>query len=88
MIGAFREAARSIVRGGEPELGAGLREFVMCVFDLDAALEMGFTITLAEVTPLEFRGLMVVREERARYQEQQRAMEEQKGKMRRGAGAF
>jgi len=31
---------------------------------------------------------MVVREERARYQEQQRAMEEQKGKMRRGAGGF
>lgn len=88
MMRQFREAVRSIVRGGEPELHPGLKEFVVSVFDLDAALEMGFTVTLSEVTPLEFRALLVLREERARYQEQQRAMEEQKRKSRQRAGGF
>lgn len=86
MIRAFRDAAASIVRGGEPELEPGVSEFVRNVFDLDAALEMGFTITLGEVTPLEFRALLVLREERARYQKWQRRMEESKAKAQRAGG--
>jgi hypothetical protein len=80
VIREFRAAAASIVRGGEPELEPGVSEFVRNVFDLDAALEMGFTITLAEVTPIEFRALLVLREERARYQESQRLMAEAKAR--------
>jgi hypothetical protein len=61
----FREAAASIVRGGSPELPLGLAEFVRSVLDLDAALQLGFTVTLADVTPLEFKALIVLREQRA-----------------------
>jgi hypothetical protein len=88
VIGAFREAASSIVRGGEPEIAPGVSEFVRNVFDLDAALAMGFTLTLSDVTPLEFRALLVLREERARAEELQRGMEEAKAKWRQHAGGF
>jgi len=88
VIGAFREAAASMVRGGEPEIAPGLSEFVRNVFDLDAALAMGFTLTLADVTPLEFRALLVLREERARAEEWQRGIEEAKARQRQHSGGF
>lgn len=86
MIQEFRSAAASIVRGGEPEIDPGVLEFVRSVFDLDAALEMGFTITLSDVTPIEFRALLVLRQERAKYKEWQRGMEEAKAKSRATGG--
>lgn len=76
MLAEFREAARAIMRGGEPELAGGVAEFVRIIFDLDAALEMGFTVTLSDVTPIEFRALMVLREERSKAQEEKRSMSE------------
>lgn len=78
MMREFREVAAALVRGGEVVPPAGLADFVQNVLDLDAALEMGITVTLDDITPLEFRGLLVLREERARAVEAKRGMEEAK----------
>lgn len=65
MLAEFREAAASIVRGGTPKIDQRLVHFVQNVLDLDTALEMGFTVTMGDVTVLEFRALAILREERA-----------------------
>lgn len=78
MMREFRAAAAALVRGGEVVPPEGLSGFMQNVIDLDAALEMGFTVTLAEVTTLEFRALAVLREERAKAVEANRRMEEQR----------
>ncbi len=70
----FREAAASIVRGGTPELRADMAQFVRAVFDLEQALQLGITVTMDEITELEFRALIVVREQRAVAEQQAQAM--------------
>jgi hypothetical protein len=86
VIREFRAAAVSIIRGGSPGIDHGISAFVRNVFDLEAALQMGFTVTLSDVTPIEFRALLVLREERARHQEWERRMEEAKSKSRQVGG--
>ncbi len=80
MLRAFRAAASVAVRGGEPEMEPDVAEFAAAIFDLDAALTVGFTVTLGEVSVLEFRALLILREERDRAAETQRQMEAAKQK--------
>lgn len=82
MLAEFREAAASIVRGGSPEVDQRLVHFIQNVLDLEAALEMGFTVTLNEVNVLEFRALGILREERALASEAKQQMAENAAKAR------
>lgn len=82
MISEFRVAAASIVRGGRPELDPSLAKFVEVVLELDAALQLGFTVTLADVTPMEFQALIVLREQRAIAEQSKQQMEAAAAKMR------
>lgn len=82
MLAEFRQAATVICRGGVPELDRKLEHFVQNVLDLDQALEMGFTITLAEVNALEFRALGILREERSIAAQAKQQMAEHAAKAR------
>jgi hypothetical protein len=42
----------------------------MRVIDLDAALQAGMTVTLAELDAEEFQGLQLLRSEREKYSEE------------------
>lgn len=75
MMREFREAAATLVRGGEVSPDRALADFIQNVVDLDAALEMGFTVTLDDVNALEFRALVILRDERAKAVETKRRME-------------
>ena len=82
MLAEFREAAASLVRGGNPEIDQRLVHFVQNVLDLDTALEMGFTVTMADVSLLEFRALAILREERALAAQSKQQMAEHSAKAR------
>lgn len=86
MLAEFKEAAASIVRGGSPEIDQRLVCFIQNVLDLEAALEMGFTITLDDVNVLEFRALGILREERALAVQAKQQMAEHAAKARQLAG--
>jgi len=76
MMREFREAVAEILRSQQPELPPALSEFIRITFELEVALELGFTVTLAEVSPLEFRALVILREERGKFEEEERRIAE------------
>jgi hypothetical protein len=60
-------------------------ELLQRVADLDAALQGGFTVTLADVTAEEFIAWRVLVEERVKYQEEQHRAQVQAHRKAQGA---
>jgi hypothetical protein len=82
MLREFRAAAASVVRGGDPEVSPAVGRLLEIVAELDAALEMGLAVTMNDLTTVEFRGLVILREERSRAAEMQRGVAEAAAKVR------
>lgn len=67
----LHDVFRLVVRGGEAEIPAGLSGLVDNVMDIDQALQVGLSVPLGDLTPLEFRALLSLRRSRAAWEEHQ-----------------